>query len=158
MMAMCGFMAGWGARMLCVNHPDSPGQPREVWPGETCRNFHAKHKPPVRLPPEPPSKDVRYIGLTRGLSAIVDADGDERLNRRPSGLTGLKGVTFHRGKWDAQIGHNGKQMTIGSFDTKEEAARARDEKAIELWAEYAWLNDVDPTHPAARTSPAHRLP
>jgi hypothetical protein len=35
----------------------------------------------------------------------------------------------------------------GNFDTKEEAARARDQKTTELWGEYAWLNDPAHIHP-----------
>jgi hypothetical protein len=59
---------------ICINHPDSPGQMREVHPCKTCRNFQAKWQPPVRAkPPEPPSEDVRYIPLTKNLFATVDA-------------------------------------------------------------------------------------
>jgi hypothetical protein len=74
--------SGWPSFPLCANHPDCPGVLRPVVPGQTCRNFRAKRKPPVRIePPEPQSDDVRHIALTRGQYAIVDAADFERLNK-----------------------------------------------------------------------------
>lgn len=56
-----------------------------------------------------------------------------------------KGVNlFKRSKkphgWVAEIQHNRKRLYIGVFDTEEEAARARDKKAVELHGEFAYLN------------------
>jgi hypothetical protein len=66
-------MSGLPLRGMCVNHPDTPGQWREI-PGRACRNFRAKIPPVVRVePPTPPSPLICYIPLTRGLHAIVDA-------------------------------------------------------------------------------------
>lgn len=54
----------------------------------------------------------------------------------------FKGITFNKrkNKWQAQIGHNYKNITIGSFDSQEDAAKAYDKKAQELYGEYARLN------------------
>ena len=77
-----GMMGGWPAPTTCMNHPDSPGVPRSVGPQSTCRNFRARREPPVRVaPPEPPNDEVRYIALTKGKFAIVDAADFEWLNR-----------------------------------------------------------------------------
>jgi DNA-binding CsgD family transcriptional regulator len=45
----------------------------------------------------------------------------------PPGVSGIRGVSFEkvRKKWRAKIRHHGKQVIIGSFDTKEEAILAR---------------------------------
>jgi len=63
---------------MCVNHPDAPGQLRPI-PHTPCRNFHAKA---YRVePPQPPNDKIRYIPLTRGLHAIVDAEDYEWLSQ-----------------------------------------------------------------------------
>jgi hypothetical protein len=64
-------VSGFPIPGMCANHEDTPGQWRPA-PGRPCRNFRAK---PCRLdPPEPPNEKIRYIPLTRGLHAIVDAE------------------------------------------------------------------------------------
>lgn len=63
----------------CANQPETPGLMRPV-PGRPCRNFRAISRPDVKLP-EPPDETVRYIPLTRGLIAIVDARNFEWLNQ-----------------------------------------------------------------------------
>ena len=52
-----------------------------------------------------------------------------------------KGVRRHRSKWQANI-FKGKKIYIGSFDNEDEAARAYNEKAKELFGEYARPNVI----------------
>jgi hypothetical protein len=59
------------------------------------------------------------------------------------GASKYKGVWASRGiarPWAASIGHNNKILRLGRFATEEEAARAYDRAARELWGEYACLN------------------
>lgn len=63
------------------------------------------------------------------------------------GLSIYKGVTFastenRRKKWKASLEYYGKTVFIGRFLTEEEAAIAYNKKAIEIWGEYAVLNDT----------------
>lgn len=56
--------------------------------------------------------------------------------RRKDNTSGFKGVTQNRGRWRLCVA--GKYQ--GLFDTAEEAARAYDEKARELWGDFAQVN------------------
>jgi len=72
-----------------------------------------------------------------------------RPDKRKNNTTGFRGVG--RNQWTnknrpptirycARIGHNGKYERIGYYETAEQAARAYDKKAVELWGEFAHLN------------------
>lgn len=58
------------------------------------------------------------------------------------GKSKFKGVVWDKqvSKWKSSIGKDHKHINIGRFQTEEEAARAYDKKAIELYGEYAKLN------------------
>ena len=71
-------VSGFPVMGQCANHPETPGQWRPA-PGRPCRNFRAR---PLRVkPPEPANDKIRYIPLTRGLHAIVDAEDYAWLSR-----------------------------------------------------------------------------
>jgi hypothetical protein len=202
-------MSGFPVAQQCANHPDTPGQMRPV--SGICPNYRRKKpRPPlVRTePPPPPNEEIRYIPLTRGLYAIVDAADYELLSkhkwcarcdvdgkrfyacrndhgrlvlmhreimkpppgmvvdhlnrqslnnrrcnlrictplqnsqnsRRRTGKSGYTGVYRRGDKWSACYTHDGQDHYLGLFDTAIEAAKARDNKAIELGGPYVQLN------------------
>jgi hypothetical protein len=51
-----------------------------------------------------------------------------------------KGVKRHHNKWQAGLRHGGQYIYAGSFKTEEEAARAYDTRAREVFGEYARTN------------------
>jgi hypothetical protein len=61
--------------------------------------------------------------------------------------SGYKGVTLKKRhttkRWCARITYNDKRIHLGYFATKEEAAYAYNEKAKELYGEFARLNPID---------------
>lgn len=64
-------------------------------------------------------------------------------NTRPYKGKRYKGVTHRQrsGNWEAYIQHpSGRQLHLGKFSTEEEAARAYDRAATELFGEFARLN------------------
>jgi AP2-like factor, euAP2 lineage len=58
-----------------------------------------------------------------------------------------KGVYRHaaRKKWMAVIISNGRSHWLGQFESEEDAARAYDQAAKELFGEFAYLNFPEPT-------------
>lgn len=61
---------------------------------------------------------------------------------RRDNTSGFKGVSWHSAgrRWNARIGFEGKTRSLGHYLTREEAARAYDIAAIEMYGEYAVLN------------------
>lgn len=61
--------------------------------------------------------------------------------------SGFKGVSFDSksDKWRAYLIKDGDQLNLGFYTAKEDAAKAYNVKAVELFGEFALLNDVDHT-------------
>lgn len=70
-------------------------------------------------------------------------------NRRPNlhGSSPFKGVHWHAamGKWQALIKQDGRVFRLGFFDDQVDAALVYDDKAREVFGEYAYLNFPDST-------------
>jgi hypothetical protein len=56
--------------------------------------------------------------------------------------SGYRGVVTAGENWRAQINNKYKNICLGTFKTKEEAAEAYNKAAIELYKEFAVLNEV----------------
>lgn len=80
-------------------------------------------------------------GLNNQLSNLRKATREQnRANSRPSSSTGYKGVTKDHNSYRAGITINKIYINLGFYKTPEEAARAYDKKAKEVWGHFAWLN------------------
>lgn len=66
-------------------------------------------------------------------------DGNQRFRIFKS-KSGLRGVTQAGKRWKASIKKDRKSNPLGTFDTKEEAGKAYDMKAIEYWGDKAITN------------------
>lgn len=73
--------SGFPVAGMCANHSDAPGRWRQIPVGRPCRNFRPQPASGRVEPPQPPGDKLRYILLTRGLHAIVDARNYEWLSR-----------------------------------------------------------------------------
>lgn len=78
----------------------------------------------------------------RNLRVATGSQNGINSPKRKCNSSGFKGVRFYprSSRWDARIGYQGRKIHIGYFDTPEQAARAYDQKAAELFGEFAYLN------------------
>jgi hypothetical protein len=76
------------------------------------------------------------------LRPATTSQNNANQGRRRDNTSGFKGVSWHasRKRWNARIGFQGKTISLGHYLTREEAARAYDQAAIEMYGEYAVLN------------------
>jgi len=100
------------------------------------------------------SQDIDHIdndGLNNqrhNLRPISQSNNSARAGppfRRNKKTSKYKGVSWHTnaGKWTAHIQKGKEQFYLGLFDTEKDAAKAYNEKAHELFGEYAFLNKLD---------------
>jgi len=74
---------------ICANTPNSPGEIVRITPAGSCPNFRLKPEPILHgVPPQPTDDSIRYIPLTKGKYAIVDAADYAWLSRYRWCVTG----------------------------------------------------------------------
>lgn len=99
--------------------------------GELDRKLEIEHKNNKKL-------DNRKINLR------ICSRRQNMMNRGLSkhNTSGFKGIVKSRDRWRAIMNFDGRKVHIGCFSTKEEAAKAYNKKAKELYGEFAWLNPI----------------
>lgn len=76
----------------------------------------------------------------RSCNLRVVTQQENTWNRRARGMSGLNGVKKIRDRWIAQIAPNGVEISLGTYQTKEEAAAAYDIAASRVYGQFARLN------------------
>jgi len=99
---------------------------------------------------------MKYAWLPEEIDHVNHVKNDNRIDNlqpsdrtlqqvnmpKKSGTSSMyKGVCYapHKriNKWRAQLQHKGKHISLGHYDTEEQAARAYDKAAFDLWGEYS---------------------
>jgi hypothetical protein len=106
------------------------------------------HRFILNLPAWRPFVDhIDHNGLNNqkaNLRQLTTSQNAQNKRKPRTGKTSpYKGVRAHTGKFQAQIKHNGKWMYIGRYTDDADAARAYNKRALELFGEYACLNEVE---------------
>ncbi len=70
----------------------------------------------------------------------TQTENNRNASRRTDNTSGYRGVDLHRGKWRARIKFDGKQVSLGGYDTPEAAAVAYDAAAKRHYGEFAKTN------------------
>ena len=76
------------------------------------------------------------------LRIATDADNQHNRGAQKNNTSGFKGVRKSRSKWMTEIGSNGKQIYLGSFNIAVEAAAVYNFAAKRLHGAFAVLNDL----------------
>ena len=75
------------------------------------------------------------------LRVVTNLQNVVNSKKRKNCVSKYKGVTLRpSGRWGSYIHVNKKPICLGTYDLEEDAAKAYDKKAVELWGEYAKLN------------------
>lgn len=120
------------------------------------RNYQAHRVIWAMVHGEWPTDQIDHINGVRSENRIGNlrhvtqaqnkANGGKRPRRNPtSRFIGVERVAA-TGKWGATVPFQGKRNWCGTFLTEEDAARARDTKALELRGEFARLNFPEARH------------
>lgn len=86
-------------------------------------------------------------GLDNRRANLRQATKSQNCANRPirtANKSGFKGVDLRKDRWRAQIKSGDAKVHLGYFDLAEEAARAYDAAAIEVFGEFATLNFPGP--------------
>lgn len=84
--------------------------------------------------------DNRRCNLRYATRSQNAANSIRNIKAYPSKVSKYTGVRNYFGDITACVRFNGKVIRLGKFKTEEEAAKAYDDKAFELWGEFAKLN------------------
>lgn len=101
----------------------------------------------IGFPPKSMVDHVNRNGLDNQRENLRPATKVENgRNRGPTknNKSGYKGVTWRsdRGKWRATIKVNDRQVHLGYFNDKVEAAKAYNKAAKKYFGKFAWLNPI----------------
>ncbi|MBN1363140.1 MAG: HNH endonuclease [Sedimentisphaerales bacterium] len=100
----CPLKDGSRTLLICANTPEAPGQIVRIRPEDACPNFCTRRRPVFdgarkTVLPKPPNDEIRYIPLTQGQFAIVDAADYESLARYNWFALGNERTGFYAARW-----------------------------------------------------------
>ena len=86
--------------------------------------------------------DHNGLNNTRANLRICTKAQNQANSRLRGGTSQFKGVHWFKPtlRWKAQIGLGGKRMSLGYYLQEEDAAKAYNVKAVELFGEFAYIN------------------
>lgn len=133
----CDTSNGYACRMVQVSRTDGIRRRRKVllhrFIMDEPRGFDVDHANGIRL-------DCRRSNLRIATRSQNAANSGPYKNRE------LKGVYDKGTRFEAMIGVDGRRVQLGSFPTREEAARAYDRASLTFFGEFGYLNYPENRH------------
>ena len=88
----------------------------------------------------PPRNEHKVDNRKSNLRIVAHADNAKNHVIQINNVSGISGVHYceRDGKWIARIGVNNERIHLGSFDSKEEAIKARERAEIKYYGEYRY--------------------
>lgn len=126
---------------VITNWPDNGGQ-QHGWLHQLIIQLSGKI---IKSGYEIDHKDGNKLNnLENNLRISTKTQNNQNSRIRKDNISGYKGVIWYNklNKWRAYITINKKQIHLGYFNTKEDAARAYNIAAIKYFGEFAQLNDI----------------
>lgn len=89
-------------------------------------------------------RDMNKLNIRKqNLRVCTQAENNRNVEKRNYNRSGYKGVYKKRNRWGSRIGINNGTISLGYFDTPEEAAIAYNEAALKYHGEFARLNTIE---------------
>lgn len=87
-------------------------------------------------------KETRFDNRKSNLRIVDDSKNQMNISLSSNNTSGVTGVTWHKGKnkWTAQITIDKKQISLGTFNDKKDAIKARKEAEEKYFGEYSYDN------------------
>ena len=124
-----------------------PGYAKRDEGGRKNRKHVLMHRLIMSTPKEKGTDHIDGNGLNNQRNNLRNAsilENNRNLLSRKDNKSGFKGVYWHSAikRWAAQIKFNGKQLYLGSFNSKIEAAKTYNQAAIKYYGSFACLNKL----------------
>lgn len=113
--------------------------------------YHAHRLAYLYVNGEWPSHEIDHINRKKddnrwvNLRECTHAQNTRNSEKSKNNTSGYKGVCWNKRakKWQAAICFKGKVKGLGHYNNKQDAAKAYNDKAKELFGEFAYLNKVE---------------
>lgn len=86
----------------------------------------------------------RLDNTRSNLRFVTRSQNIQNSRLRKTGMSGYRGVCYHYGKWQTTIRFQKKTITVGTFQSKLQAAKAYNTAAVKYYGSHAFINSIYP--------------
>jgi hypothetical protein len=133
----------WSAKFVEGKWYARRNLPRDQRPGTILMHRFILGTPPRMLTDHVDGDGLNNRRGNLRIATPAQNNANQRLHR--TNTSGYKGVVWSKelGRWHVRVGAGGRRVHVGYFETRDEAARAYDRVAREIYGEFARPNLPD---------------